>query len=170
MSKYRGSRGFAMAPQKDMKMLEKMSRKGWHLEGMSGIMYRMEKGECHEYIYDYNMEDEIDKGMLSLYESSGWKLIYSQSGFQIFRAEKGTTPLFTDTESKIEVLEKQRRQFAIPALVFTILFLISAYFMVTQEGIAFLILTVCLYCCSVFTAFPFIGLCNHIRKMKKEGR
>ena len=70
--------GFAIAPLKDMKMLEKMSRKGWHLEGMSGILYRLEKGECHEYIYDYNMEEKIDKEMLSLYESSGWELVYSQ--------------------------------------------------------------------------------------------
>ena len=61
MSKYRCSMGFAIAPLKDMKMLEKMSRKGWHLEGMSGILYRLEKGECHEYIYDYNMEEKIEK-------------------------------------------------------------------------------------------------------------
>ena len=52
--------GFAIAPLKDMKMLEKMSRQGWHLEGMSGILYRLEKGECHEYIYDYNMEEKKD--------------------------------------------------------------------------------------------------------------
>ena len=168
MSKYRCSMGFAIAPLKDMKMLEKMSRKGWHLEGMSGILYRLEKGECHEYIYDYNMEEMIDKGMLSLYESSGWELVYSQAGFQIFRAEKGTTPLFTDSESKVEVLEKQRKMFAIPALVFTLLFFISAYVMVTQGGTVSLILTACLYCCSIFTLFPFLGLCNGIRRAKKE--
>ncbi|MBQ4522930.1 MAG: DUF2812 domain-containing protein [Lachnospiraceae bacterium] len=168
MSKYKGSRGFAIAPQKDMRMLEKMSRKGWHIAGMSGLFYRLEKGESHEYIYDYNMEEEIEKGMLSLYESSGWELVYSQNGFQIFRAEKGTTPLFTDSESKVEVLEKQRKAFAIPALVFTLLFFISAYVMVTQGGTVSLVLTACLYCGSVFTVFPFFGLCNGIRKAKKE--
>ena len=98
MSKYKCSWGFAIAPEKDMKMLENMSKKGWHLEGMSGIRYRFEKGECHEYIYDFNMEEKVEEGMLSFYESSGWKLIFSDSGFQVFRAEKGTIPLFTDNE------------------------------------------------------------------------
>lgn len=168
MSKYKCSWGFAIAPKKDMKMLEKMSRKGWHLEGMSGTMYRLEQGECHDYIYDYNMEKEIDNGMLSLYESSGWKLIYSQSGFQIFRAEKGTVPLFTDSESKVEVLERQRKTFAIPAMIFTILFLISIYVMMMKDGIGFAILSVVLCWCMIFTVFPYIGLCNGIFKAKKE--
>lgn len=167
MSKYKISMGFAIAPQSDMKMLEKMSRKGWHLNGMSGLMYRFEKGECHEYIYDYNMETTVEKGMLSLYEGSGWKLIYSMEGFQIFRAEKGTVPLFTDRECKVEVLEKQRSQFAIPALIFTILFAISFGVMCIQGGDLIAVLTLCLYICFVITAFPFIGLCNLIHKNKK---
>lgn len=168
MSKYKCSWGFAIAPEKDMKMLENMSKKGWHLEGMSGLRYRFEKGECHEYIYDFNMEEKVEEGMLSIYESSGWKLIFSDSGFQVFRAEKGTIPLFTDNESKVEVLQRHKKAYSIPALICTILFLISIYVMMVKDGIGYVILSVVLCWSMIFTVFPYIGFSNGIRKEKRK--
>lgn len=38
MANYKMSGGLAMTPERDMKLLKDMSKKGWHLAGMKGIL------------------------------------------------------------------------------------------------------------------------------------
>lgn len=168
MTKYKFSNGFAIAPEKTMRMLEKMSRSGWHLTGMSGLRYKFEKGENHDYIYDYNMEDDLDEEMLSLYESSGWHLVLSESGFQIFRAEKGATPLFTDCESKLEIIIQHQKRFGIAALVSISLFILCVGIESINSNIISFVFLLFFLCCSIFTLFPFIGLCHTFIKTKYQ--
>lgn len=166
MIKYKFSNGIAIAPEKDMKMLEKMSKNGWHVTKMSGLRYQFESGEKHDYIYNLNMEDNFTSDMLTLYESSGWKLIISEPGYQIFRAESGTTPIFTDSESKLEVLAKQQKQFGTAAFISILLLIINIYIDIHYDSLISLILTIYFIGLSVFTVFPFLGLTYNIIRTK----
>lgn len=172
MNKYRLCNGLAIYPDRDMKMLSEMSQKGWHVKELKWICYRFEEGEPKEYIYNLNMENEVNEDMLSIYKESGWEPIILENGYQIYRAEKGATPIFTDNETKIEVLSKQKKSFGIGAIVFLILFVVivavTAVFW-NNEAVKDILLFVALLCWVplVFTGFPYLGLRKQIRNLQK---
>lgn len=172
MNKYRVCNGLAIYPDKDMKMLSKMSAKGWHVKSLEGICYRFEEGEPKDYIYNLNMENEVNEDMLSIYKESGWEPIILGEGYQIYRAEAGTTPIFTDNETKIEVLNKQKKSFGMGALIFLLIFLVIVAVSVifwSNETIKDILLFVALLCWVplVFTGLPYLGLGKQIKDLKK---
>ncbi|MGN0594278.1 MAG: DUF2812 domain-containing protein [Hominimerdicola sp.] len=169
MSKYRLCWGLAMAPDKDMKMLEKMSAKGWHLTEFKGGMYKFEKGECHEYIYNLNMEplEVFNDEMLSMYKESGWTPVILQNGCQIFRAEKGTHPIFTDSESKIELFQKNRGSLIKPSIISIIILIIITIMLVIFDSVYWRVAWFLSWFFFVFTVFPLVGFTMLIRKAQK---
>jgi len=98
--------GIAISPEKDMALFKKMSKQGWHMNGVRLFWYRFEKGEPANYDYASNMESKISNDMLSLYKESGWLPIVACNELQIFRAAEGTTPIFSDLESEVEAMEE----------------------------------------------------------------
>lgn len=172
MAKYRISTGLAMAPDKDMSMLKDMSRKGWHVTGLSGLFYRFEEGRPQEYDYALNMEPSIGPDMLSFYEASGWTPVVARDGYQIFRAEAGAAPIFSDADSEMEILRSNRRQSGKWALIFMALLagcLWMYHWTDSSFGIglfsgAGLVLTGFL----IFTLFPFIGYTRTLRKKQRN--
>jgi hypothetical protein len=168
MPKYKISGGLAMMPERDMKLLKAMSKKGWHLAEMKGIFYRFEEGEACDYDYALNTEMEIDKDMLSFYEASGWSPVVLGPGYQIFRATAGTTPIFSDKESKEEVLQRNQRMSGKWASFFVILLVI--WFIVTSVidlGFITVMVTMALVVCFVFTFFPFVGFSRSLQKLRR---
>jgi len=169
MAKYRMCSGLAMAPEHDMKLLKEMSRKGWHLTSLKGIFYRFEEGEIAEYEYALNMEMESDHDMLAYYEASGWKPVVIGPGYQIFRAEKGTVPIFSDRESEVDVLERNQKKIGKWAGYFGVL--IAAWLFVTNRmdlGPAGVIVMMILIVCFVFTFLPFVGYSRSLKKLQKN--
>lgn len=172
MSKYRYCSGLAISPNRDMKMLSKMSAKGWHLSGMKGIRYCFEEGEPKEYIYNLNMENEVNEDMLSIYKESGWEPIVLEEGYQIYRAEKGTTPIFSDNETKIEVLSGSKKVYGIWAagflLVMIVVIALSAVFR-NNEIVRDILLWISVVCWIplVFTGLPYLGLRKQIKDLQK---
>jgi hypothetical protein len=121
--KYHIGYGLAVMPNRDLNIFRDMSNKGWHVCGTSGILYRFEHGEPHDYDYALNFEDTVDAEMLSLYEAGGWTPIIVVSGvvgYQIFRAEVGTPHIFSDVDSEIEVLRKNCRFYGKWSLIFLV--------------------------------------------------
>lgn len=172
MMKYRMCKGLAMAPDKDMKMLSDMSKKGWHLTKFSLLGYFFEEGEPQDYIYALNTEQIVTEDMLSLYRESGWTPVIVSEGYQIFRAEEGTPPIFSDAESEIEVLRKNQKSSGVAALVFGVLLVatISLTNTVLQPHIneTVSLIMVCIFMiCFIFTFFPFVGFGISIHKKKK---
>ena len=168
--KYRMGNGLAISPEKDMRMFAEMSAKGWHLEESSGLCFRFAKGEPHRYIYALNMDEDTDETMYETYAQCGWTPVIKEKGMHIFRAEEGTPPIFSDTASKIEILEKERRKFGVLALVWnfvTVILLIAGEMM---DSWLLMILTMCSLTMTVFTAFPFLGLCRQIREGRRKER
>ena len=169
MAKYRICSGLAMAPEHDMKVLKEMSRKGWHLTSLKGLFYRFEEGEVSEYEYALNMEMETDQDMLAYYEASGWKPVVIGPGYQIFRAEKGTVPIFSDRDSEVDVLERNQKKIGKWAGFFAVL--IAAWLFATNRvdlGIAGVIIMMILIVCFVFTFFPFVGYSRSLKKLQKN--
>lgn len=169
MAKYRLCSGFAMAPEKDMKMLQSMSKKGWHLKGMKGMfLYEFEKGEPHEYQYALNLEMDVNEEMLSMYKASGWTPIVAATGAQIYRAEVGTTPIFSDKVSELEMLESNRGFCGKWAVVFA-LFLVAALLLANvMQNIVFDIIVLPIMVAFIFTFMPFVGFQISIAKLKKK--
>jgi hypothetical protein len=178
--KYRMSGGLAMTPNRDMNMLKIMSVKGWHVTGMSGIRYRFEHGEPHDYDYAMNCEHAVDAEMLSLYETSGWTpvmVLNGVGGYQIFRAEAGTPHIFSDVDSEIEVLRRSRRFYGKWSLIFfgalvgVIISALLAFKLLELSKIAFIglcILFVLIWLCFISFFTPFVGQSVTIAKKKRR--
>jgi hypothetical protein len=171
MAKYRMSGGLAMTPESDMKLLKKMSQKGWHITGMRGIFYRFEKGLPHDFDYSLNLEERINPEMMSFYEASGWTPIVAESGYQIFRAKAGSSPIFSDSESEIELLSRNRQQYGMWSLIPMSLMIVCIILANWIEGYTIICTALGLFMsvCFIFTFFPFIGFSISLRK-KKGGK
>lgn len=168
MAKYKMSNGLAMMPERDMKLLKDMSRKGWHLVGMNGIFYRFEEGKSCDYDYALNTEMEIDKDMLSFYEASGWSPVVIGPGYQIFRAKEGTAPIFSDVDSEEGVLQRNQKMSGKWASIFGIL--LAIWFITTsvfELGFIAVMIMVVLVICFVFAFFPFVGFSRSLKKLRK---
>lgn len=168
MARYKMSGGLAMTPESDMKLLKDMSKKGWHMVGMKGIFYRFEEGEPCDFDYALNIETEINDDMLAFYEASGWSPVVIASGYQIFRAKAGTAPIFSDLDSREEVLLVNWKLSGKWASIFAIMLVI--WFIATRIidfGFFSVIVMAALMVCFIFTLFPFIGFSRSLIKLKK---
>lgn len=170
MKKYRMSGGLAMSPEREMKLLKEMSRKGWHLSDMKTMFYCFEQGEPHNYQYALNFETHVNEEMLSLYKESGWVPVVANAGYQIFRAEEGTSPIFSDSDSETEILYKNRNHAGKWALIFSALIVIFFIIAMTIEINQFIVMGLLwlLFCCLIFNLFPFIGFSVSLYKKNKR--
>ena len=171
MAKYRMCSGLAIAPNRDLNMLQQMSRKGWHLAAMAGLgfCYRLEEGEAHSYQYALSMEPAVNAEMLSLYKASGWTPVVACNGYQIFRAEPGTAPIFSDTDSEIEVLRKNRKTAGVGSLLFgAVLALLLGLIIFVQWNVPFAILLFIAWGLFGFFFFPFVGFSVSLQRKKPK--
>lgn len=170
MAKYRICNGLAIAPDKDMRMLKKMSQEGWHLAGMSGFFYRLEKGQPKNYDYALNMERNVGSDMMSFYEASGWTPVVAEYGYQIFRAEAGSSPIFSDLDSEMEILRSNRQQYGKWSLVFIGLQILCLLIGRLADLKTFIVggASLVLIICIIFTLFPFIGYSLTLRKKQRK--
>ena len=170
MNKYRFCCGLAIFPEHDMKMLSRMSSSGWHLKSFSGLMYSFERGEPEHYIYSVNLEKSVNDDMLSLYRESGWNPVIAQNGYQIFRAERGTPPIFSDKESEIQMLKNNRFTAGKLSLISFLAIVLFVFLLVFTDisDIVFLSLLLIAWVCFVFSFFPFVGFCFKIIKLNRE--
>ena len=166
--KYRMGNGLAISPEKDMRMFAEMSAKGWHLEENNGILFRFAQGEPHRYIYALNMDEDTDETMYETYAQCGWTPVIKEKGMHIFRAEEGTPPIFSDTASKLEILEKERRKFGIYALVWSIITVLLLIIGDMTQSMLLQILSLIGLTQVIFGAFPFLGLCRQIREGRRK--
>ncbi len=107
---YRMCGGLAVMPGHDMAMLKRMSAKGWHVVGINrALLYRFEQGEPHGYDYAVDFQRDFSEEARELYGLGGWEPVVLGPGWQIVRAEAGTTPLYTDDDAESETLRESRK-------------------------------------------------------------
>ena len=115
---YRMCGGLAIMPGHDMAMLKRMSAKGWHVRGINrALLYRFEQGEPHDYDYAVDFQRDFSEEARELYGLGGWEPVVLGSGWQIVRAEAGTTPLYTDDDAEAETLRESRKGLGVRALL-----------------------------------------------------
>ncbi len=170
MAKYRMSGGLAMMPKRDMKLLKDMGKNGWHLVGIKGKLYQFEEGEPCDYDYALNTEMKTDKDMLSFYEASGWCPVVVCPGYQIFRAKEGATPIFTDTDSEEEVLQRNQKISGKWASVFGILLVLWSVVANTLDlgFVTVMIVLAPLYVCFALAFCPFVGYSRSLKRLRKN--
>lgn len=125
-TKFITSDGLAFFEAKDMKKLHKYSLKGWHVKAFNFMGYTLEKGEKVNYTYsiDYQtLKKEEKEDYLSFFLDANWTHVTSAGNIHLFRAESGTTPIYTDKETtinKYQNLTSSLRKFSVPLLLLTI--------------------------------------------------
>ena len=174
--KYILGSGIAMNPEKDMALFKDMSKQGWHFSGTMLSWYRFEKGEPANYDYASNMEFKVTEDMLSMYQESGWTAVVSCDGFQIFRAEAGAVPIFSDLESEIEALKEIRWHNIKSAGVWGMILVATrlAEFLISDLSNVIWLLLLGLFMFSgaifIFQTVSAVGICRLIWAKKRQCR
>lgn len=104
-TKYMMSSGLAFEEAKDMQKLRKKSLQGWHLKRWKFMGYGLEQGEPKDIIYsiDYrSLGSGEEAEYFELFALSGWEHVCSDNGIHIFKAQPGTSPIYSDRESSID--------------------------------------------------------------------
>lgn len=104
-SKYMMSGGLAFLEESDMEKLRRKSLQCWHITKITFLGYRLEKGEPEDVIYtiDYRLLDDADQGeYFDIFEMAGWEHVCSEHNMHIFKAPKGTKPIYTDSNTTKE--------------------------------------------------------------------
>ena len=91
--------------EKEIKWLNDMSKKGWHLKNKRYVSYWFEKGEScdYKYRYDYKMTSNKDfDEYKAIFEDSGWEYIDRFTGWHYFRAraDANASDIYSDVNSK----------------------------------------------------------------------
>ncbi|WP_228548232.1 DUF2812 domain-containing protein [Sporosarcina obsidiansis] len=118
-TKYMMSAGLAFSEADDMKKLRSKALQGWHLKKFRCAGYELEKGESEDVIYsiDYRMLDADEKDeYFEMFASAGWEHVCTDYNMHIFKASKGTIPIYSDRESDRDKI----RRLAIPVKKVTI--------------------------------------------------
>jgi hypothetical protein len=105
------SNGLAFSEEKDMEKLRQKALNGWHLKGFRFLGYELEKGECEDVIFniDYrSLQPSEEEEYFDMFSCAGWTHVCSSSDkhIHIFKAKKGTKPIYSDVESSVDKLER----------------------------------------------------------------
>ncbi|MEW9109263.1 MAG: DUF2812 domain-containing protein [Cytobacillus gottheilii] len=118
--------------EEEQQYFEEMSSKGFHFVKYKFPFYHFHQGEPGDYQYqiDFQNLDESNKeSYLQLFKDDGWEFIVGYGGVYgtwfYFRKPKSADEslrIFTDTDSKVELYGKIRRNWA---FYFIFLFLVT---------------------------------------------
>jgi len=107
---------------KEEEFLTEMSRQGWHFKNLRLFIYEFEKGQPVNYTYklDYKNDRKADiSNYTAMYEDCGWEYVFEfpvpvrRGAWEYFRkrTDSGDDQLFTDNQSKIDLLMRIRRTY-----------------------------------------------------------
>lgn len=93
-------------PEKIEDWLEQMDAEGWHLYDATsiGIRFHFMKGESRRVRYCADYQSKIGPEYKAIFQDAGWELVYSGTGWYIWRMEYvGERPdIYTDIDSMID--------------------------------------------------------------------
>lgn len=111
--------------QEEQKWLEKQHANGWKLKNMIvPVFYIFEEVTPEKVIYQLEFkESENTSDYIRLYEDYGWEFLGSHVGWNYFRKpeseikEEGEKEIFSDNESKLEMVDKVFKSRMLPLLI-----------------------------------------------------
>lgn len=173
-TKYVMSNGLAFGEKDDLKKLQKLSLKGWHVKDFKFMGYVLEKGEPEEYIYslDYrNITDADKEEYFDLIEAAGWIHIASEGNVHLFRARPGTAPIYSDSDT---TTEKYNELFLIiknafiPVSILTILSWIG-YFLL-DDVVQTIVFWIAFTCSIIILLFAWMSIGTYATKLRSRGK
>ncbi|WP_347860978.1 DUF2812 domain-containing protein [Salimicrobium sp. PL1-032A] len=124
-TKYVGSGGLAFEEEKDMRKLEKLAAEGWMVERFFLLGYILKKEEPQHRIFEIDYRKDPDEEYFSYFRGAGWEHVTSQSNYiHLFTATPGTTPLYTDTSTKVDKYKAEQQmtgKVALPLLLIEVI-------------------------------------------------
>lgn len=135
-TKYMMSNGLAFSEEKDMEKLRQKALNGWHLKGFRFLGYELEKGESEDVVFsiDYrSLQPSEEEEYFEMFSFAGWTHVCSSvdKHMHIFKAKKGTKPIYSDVESTGDKFERLANPIKASAIFFvgltTVLWLIMTY-------------------------------------------
>ncbi|MCR5187687.1 MAG: DUF2812 domain-containing protein [Treponema sp.] len=112
--------------EEEEKYLEKQHKNGWKVTGFTlPGFYKFEKCQPEDVCYRIDFTDERgpqSQEYRQLFADNGWEFLWAVNGFTIFRKpssseQEGGKEIFTDKESKINMLLKIQKRRLLPLLV-----------------------------------------------------
>ena len=134
---------FATEPDKEEPILTKMSRKGWHLERAAYCRFLFRRGEPigHQYRMDLMDREHRGEEYEQMYQDAGWEKVCESrdeygrwSYFRRPEVEGEIQELYTDTESKLDLLYRIRRNFKRRTLIILLLLPLFAFLLAVANN------------------------------------
>lgn len=133
-----------MEYEKEERWLEEQHREGWRLTDAKVCVYRFERCEPEEVVYqlDYSEDGRARREeYFQMFRDCGWEHVLDNVGYSYFRKPKsqmeGDETIFCDMESRMDLFRRILRGRMIPLLVlFFCVFLpaIAMEILATAEG------------------------------------
>lgn len=128
--------------EKEEKYLTDMHKSGWRLKQISLYVYTFEKCEPENVIYrlDFAEQNSKDKqSYLAMFGEYGWEYIQDVNGYSYFRKNADglaaeDTELFSDNESRLEMMKRIINTKLLPVWVIFICLVIPNFIMVMNRG------------------------------------
>jgi hypothetical protein len=168
--------------EKEEKYLTDMHRNGWRLKKISLYTYTFEKCECENVVYKLDFAGEDNKDMqayISMFAEYGWEYLQDVNGYSYFRKNADgisdeDTEIFSDSESRLEMIKKIINTKLFPIWVLFIGIVIPQFSRVVTHGFDMLplhiVLTAIFGC--MFALYTYILIYCHMgfARIKKKYR
>lgn len=167
--------GFAFSDKADMRKLERLAQRGWILDGVTSLFYRLRKEEPQNLQYTLDYQSEYDEEYFRIFQEANWthRATFAEE-VHIFSAPDGTVPIYLDaveeSEQYLPMIKSGAIGGAISAL-FLIALLVTVRFTNATGwvGYTLLCLLVLAWIAFVFCFFPCAGyLLRRLRALQRE--
>jgi len=118
MAKYRREFGLALSEAQNIKRCEKFASKGYKLVSVNSFgFHKFERSQPEEvsFVVNYTnkpLKNEELAEYIQIFENSDWSYVCSHDGTcHYFKAEKGSTPIYTDDATKLHKFEVLHKDF-----------------------------------------------------------
>lgn len=121
-TKYVMSNGLAYSETKDMEMLRRRALQGWVLKRFAFAGYRFESGGREDVVFsiDYRaLKADEEEEYMEMFQQAGWTLVCSEQTMHIFKAEKGTAPIYSDRDSSRDKIARLTTMFQ-PVVIYSV--------------------------------------------------
>jgi len=175
-TKYIMSKGLSLAEHEEMQMLSEYAVKGWKLEKVAFMGYKLKKAEPEKLQYSLDYRSNPDEEYFSYFNEAGWNNVCSVGNMMhIFSAPEGIKKIYTDSDSEIEKHISQYeslKKIAIPSSFCSILLLILMSFakngyLSNIYGTAFFVIFIPTVAVSIFTTIPCLNHYIRINDLQK---
>lgn len=166
--------GLASNEEEDMLKLRKYASKGWILDSISyGFFYKLKKDVPQDIIYTIDYQNNVTEDYYLIFKQAGWNHVTSiENKIHIFSAPKGTTSIYSDSETELNKYNKIRiktKKGVIFSSIISILFLLIIFPSILISKLLFitiLLLFMVNIIILIFNLIPYLSYSDRIKQLK----